>query len=56
MASNAAIILDDRITTEDPPMLQMKALKHGTTFLSKLACNLDKILSILRLQGFIRLA
>ena len=56
MASNVATIFDDRIKIEDPPRLYTRALKHGMTFLSKLACNLDKILSILRLQGFIRLA
>ena len=56
MASNATTIFDDNITTEDPPMLQMKALKHGMTSLAKVACNLEKDLSILSLEGFIKTA
>ena len=54
MASNVATIFDDRIKIEDPPRLYTRALKHGTTSSAKLAYNLDKVLSILRLQGFIR--
>ena len=56
MASNTATIFDGRIKIEDPPWLLMRALKHVMTSLAKLAYNVNKVMSILRLQGYIRAA